>query len=152
MEQKKYTLLGGDYATTWKGHTLLRIKYLRDVGDIVKAGELGGYLESYSNLSQERDCVVTGNAMVMENAMVYGNARVTGESLVRGNARVYEKAAVFGLANVRENAKVHGIATIDGEAVVKGDADISGDAYFTSDALATTGRICSGYYDRMQLP
>ena len=61
--------------------TLHRIKALKDFGN-VKAGELGGWIESEKNLSQDR------NAWVSDDAWVYGDAEVTGNALVSGNAWV----------------------------------------------------------------
>lgn len=45
--------------------TLYRIKAIRDFGD-VKTGELGGWIEKESNLSQE------GNSWIYRNAKVWG--------------------------------------------------------------------------------
>ena len=64
------------------GVTLYQIKALKDFGDVDK-GELGGWIEKESNLSQEDDAWVFGDAEVSGNAEVYGDARVF------GNARVY---------------------------------------------------------------
>ena len=52
------------------GHVLYRIKALSSFG-YVSAGDLGGFLESEKNLSQN------GNAWVSGNAEVYGNAEVS---------------------------------------------------------------------------
>jgi hypothetical protein len=62
--------------------TLYRIKALRDFAD-VKAGDLGGYLETEFNLSHE------GNAWVYDNAQVFGDAWVFDNARVSGNAWVY---------------------------------------------------------------
>lgn len=43
-------------------------------------GELGGWIESYYNLSQD------GNAWVSDNAEVFGDA------MVSGNVKVYDNA------------------------------------------------------------
>ena len=59
----KYELYG---EKTEKG---FRIRALRDFG-YVKTGDIGGFVESERNLSQDGDCWVSGNAQV------YGNARV----------------------------------------------------------------------------
>lgn len=48
----------------YAGHILHRIKALKDFGS-VKAGELGGWIESEENLSQ------TDNAWVYNNAKVF---------------------------------------------------------------------------------
>lgn len=52
------------------GHILYRIKALSSFG-YVSAGDLGGFLESEKNLSQN------GNAWVSGSAEVYGNAEVS---------------------------------------------------------------------------
>ena len=64
------------------GHILYRIKALSSFG-CVSAGDLGGFLESEKNLSQNGD------------AWVYGNAEVYGDAWVYGNAEVSEIGAIF---------------------------------------------------------
>lgn len=56
---------------------LYRIRALKDFGN-VKKGDLGGFVESENNLSQEGNCWVSGNAKVYDNAEVYGCAEVYG--------------------------------------------------------------------------
>lgn len=46
------------------GKTLYRIKALRDIGDSVQAGDLGGWIEKESNLSQKGECWVRDDAKV----------------------------------------------------------------------------------------
>lgn len=46
------------------GKTLYRIRALRAIGTNVEAGDLGGWLEKDSNLSQEGNAWVCGNAEV----------------------------------------------------------------------------------------
>lgn len=67
--------------------TLYRIQALRDFGN-VKEGDIGGYIESEKNLSQD------GNAWVSGDARVYGDACVYGDAWVSGNARVYGDADI----------------------------------------------------------
>ena len=78
---KKYELT--DETMEWEGHTLHRIKALRDF-NYVKAGDLGGWVESEDNLSQYEKCWLYGNAIVYGDAIVYDNARVC------DNARIYD--------------------------------------------------------------
>lgn len=87
---KKYELT--DETIEVYGTALHRIKALKDFGN-VKKGELGGYVESERNLSQEGNCWVYGNAEV------YGNAWVCGNAEVFGNAKVYSNAEVCGNAD-----------------------------------------------------
>ena len=104
---KKYELT--DETIEVYGTALHRIKALKDFGN-VKKGELGGYVESERNLSQEGNCWVCGNAKVCGDAEVCGNAWVFGNAEVYGNAKVYGNAWVYGNAEVCGNARVYGNA------------------------------------------
>ena len=128
---KKYELT--DETIVKYGSTLHRIKALKDFGN-VKTGELGGYIESGSNLSQEGNCWVYSDALVFGNAEVYGNAWVFGNAEVYGTAEVYGKAKVYGNAEVYGNAKVYGNAEVFDNAEVYGNAD-----YITIKGL---GSVC----------
>ena len=83
--KKKYEFTGE--TMTFQGHTLKRIRYLREVGRINK-GEDGGWIESESNLSHEGECRVTMDAKVFGNGKVIEDALVSVESIVRDNAVV----------------------------------------------------------------
>ena len=78
------------------GVKLHRIKALNSFGNIYE-GDLGGWIESEQNLSQdgnawvEGNATVRGNATVSENAIVCDNAIVSGNATVRGNAKVRRK-------------------------------------------------------------
>lgn len=69
------------------GRTLHRIKAIIDFA-FAKKGDIGGWIETEKNLSQNGNAWVCGNAMVYGDAMVYDNARVYGNADVRGNAEV----------------------------------------------------------------
>ena len=79
MEEKKFELT--DETREWHGHTLHRIKALKDFAD-VKAGDIGGYVTNKNNLSQKGNCWIYDNGKVYGKAKVYGNARVSGNALV----------------------------------------------------------------------
>ena len=123
-------------------HTLHRIRAVKDFGN-VKKGDLGGWIESEENLSQEGNCWVYDNAIVCyranvsENAVIRFSACVFGEAKIRGNAKVRKGATVTGQAIVRgesvlsEYAHVGGNAVIDGSSFICGHAKILGDAYVT---------------------
>lgn len=68
---KKYELT--EETKTWGGRTLHRIRALVAFGD-VRAGDLGGWVESESNLNHNGNAWVYGNARVSDNARVYGDA------------------------------------------------------------------------------
>ena len=73
---KKYELT--DEIKTVVGHTLHRIRACVDVGNNVKAGDFGGWIESEINLSHDGDAWVCNNAVVRDNALVCDNAVVRG--------------------------------------------------------------------------
>lgn len=76
---KKYELVKEDYII-FNGHILFRIRALKDFQTIhgltVKVGDLGGYIQSEKNLSQEGDCWIGSNAKVYDNVCVSDNAYV----------------------------------------------------------------------------
>ena len=88
------------------GSGLRRIRALRDIPRCgVKEGDLGGWVESEGNLTQEGDCWVSddarvsGNARVFGNALIYGDARVSDDAQVFGNARVFDAAVCGGVTS-----------------------------------------------------
>ena len=93
--------------------SLHRIRALRDIPSAgVKAGDLGGWIEKESNLSQPGEAWVSGNAVVFGNARVFGAAQVYGDALVSGSADVLH-AVVMGSEPFR--ATLH--RTKDGHAL-----------------------------------
>ena len=121
MGTKKYRLTGNHINIG--NRILYQIEALKDFGD-VKAGDLGGYIESEENLSQYDNAWVYGDAQVLGNACVLDNARVYGNACVFDNARVYGNACVFDNAEVYGNALVYDNAQVLGNARVFGDAQI----------------------------
>lgn len=77
------------------GHTLHRIKALKSFGD-VKKGELGGWIEDYSNLSQTDNSWVYEGAMVYENAGVCDGAKVHDYCQIYGDVTISDGVLVFG--------------------------------------------------------
>ena len=115
--EKKYELT--DDVVIYHGCTLHRIKALKDFGDVEK-GELGGYVESEKNLSQE------GNCWIYDEAKVFYDARVSDDAIVVDEAKVFDDARISGNARVSEYAQVFDNAKVSGNAVVPLYAEISG--------------------------
>ena len=109
--KKRWEFIPGDEITIAPGRTVKRIRALVAIdGFGVSRGDLGGYVESETNLAQ-----------VYGNARVYGDAQVYGDAWVSGNAQVYGNAWVSGNAWVYGNAQVYGNAWVSGNAWVYGD-------------------------------
>ena len=115
---RKYEFTG-ETKILCNGTVLHRIRALIDIDlgwRVVKAGELGGWLENETNLSHFGNCWVYGDAKV------YGNARICGHAEVWGNAEVCDYAKVYG------DAEVYGDTKIGGDAIVRGINHIADDA------------------------
>ena len=116
---------------------LYRIKALKDFDDVNK-GQLGGYIESEKNLSQEGNCWVYDNAMVYNNAIIHGNA------IVKDNATVYGDAAVFGNACIAQHGCVHDQAKVYGHAYVYHHAWIDGHSIVHDHSRITDYAVVAG--------
>ena len=116
---KKYELTSE--TKVFNGVELHRIKALESFGRVEK-GELGGWIESEKNLSQD------GDAWVFDNATVRGNAKVRGTSMVSGNASVSGNAYVGGNSCVGWNSCVCENAIVCGDAIVSDNATVCGNA------------------------
>ncbi len=76
----------------WQYPFLYRIRALRDIGDKVKAGDLGGFMESEQNLSYEQG----DEAWLFDDAICCNEARVDGNSILKDNAEASGKAYITG--------------------------------------------------------
>lgn len=98
IDNKKYEFTGTEipYYYYGKCHILQEIRALKDF-DNVKAGDIGGYIESEENLSHEGNCwvkgIVFGDSKVLDNAKVYGiaiNTTVSENAMIcRGCTVIY---------------------------------------------------------------
>lgn len=150
---RKYEFEPGD-GTVVDGHLVRRIRATSDIlGTDVKAGTLGGYIESESNLSHGGSCWVYDNAVVRGRAHVVGDAKVMGRAIVCGGAMVRDRAVVEdgaivnGRATIRDDASVSGNASVSGCAEVGGHAEVAdagivdGDAKISGWACVHEGRV-----------
>lgn len=85
MDRKKYEFTGETRALS--STTILhRIRAVIDIPSAgVNAGDIGGWIESDSNLSNSGDAWVSGNARVFGDARVSGDARVVGNAHINSN-------------------------------------------------------------------
>ena len=123
-EQEKYRFTGK--TMMYDGHKLHRICAVKDFGN-VKAGTLGGWIESEANLSHDNDAWVADQAIVYENAVVSDFAVVGGRAVVHDNAKVHDNAEVCDDACISEDADIGCDARIIGEADITDNAVINDD-------------------------
>ena len=151
---KKFKLIEND-SIEINGHKLYRLRALIDFSD-VKAGDLGGYIETENNLSRIDDCWIYDNAHVFGNACVYDSARVYDNACVFGNAKVYDNARVFGKACVYgdacifddtcvyDNACIYGNVRVYDNARIFGNARIFSNAYIYNNVHVYDSACVSG--------
>ena len=96
---------------------LHRIRALRDIGDRVKAGDLGGFVESENNLSSAPG----------DDAWIFDDAIACGESSVDLGSRLFGNAVVCGQAYVSQGAALSAEARAEDSAYIRG-ADLCGHA------------------------
>lgn len=111
LEPKKFELTT---KISFNGRTLYRIRALKNFRN-VKKGDLGGYVEKESNLSQ------TGDAWIYDDAKVMDNAIVKNDATLHHNAEIYDNAIVSGSASVNENATLRDKATVSDNAILYGN-------------------------------
>jgi hypothetical protein len=145
--EKKYELVP-DQQIVVAGRTLYRIRALKDFGK-VKAGNLGGFVGSERNLSQDGDCwvadegqvydeaVVSDDAFVYGRGRVYDHGRVGDRGQVLGNGEVFEHGWVFKNGLVFDNAKVFGAAQVRDNGLAYGDSEI-----FDNVRIVNCGEVC----------
>jgi carbonic anhydrase/acetyltransferase-like protein (isoleucine patch superfamily) len=116
MINKKYKL--GE-SKEFDGRTLFRVVALRDF-DTVTYSDVGGWVESEKNLSQD------GNAWIKDEAKIFDNAHISGEAKVYDNAQIFGDAHIYDNALVFDNARVYGNALVSGSSVVCDNALVCG--------------------------
>ena len=152
---KKYEFTGE--TKNIDGHILHRIRALRDIycgGWRIRAGDLGGWIESEKNLSQEGNAWVGGSATVCENVQVYDSAWVYGNAQVCDSAQIYGDAEVYGNAQVGGDARVSGDARVCGNVWVYDSARVYGNAQvYDSARVCGDARVCGNaqVYDSAQI-
>ena len=110
---------------------LHRIRALRDVREDVHVGDLGGFVQSEENLSQEGQCWVANNAVAAEESYISGDAIMWDYSCARGCAVISGKSRIGGEAIIEDHAivtsgYVHGNVHISGNAKIFANAVTGG--------------------------
>lgn len=109
---------------------LRRIRALRDVGDQVKVGDLGGFVESESNLATDPSdgAWIFDDAIAAGNAYVDRDAYLRGDAIACGSAYVSKGSVMSGHSRAEDNAYLRG-ASMTGKALASGNAQIIHDPH-----------------------
>lgn len=144
---KKYRLTSEK--SEFEERIIYRIQATKNFSD-VKAGDLGGWVESESNLSQEGDCWVYDDAMVLMNAFVSDNAKMKDKSVAMDNAILSENALMknesmlLGNARLSANAKMFDKGFADKNALITDNAVIKDNAIITRNAEIRANQVVDG--------
>lgn len=119
---------------------LHRIRALRDIGSEVKAGDLGGFVESESNLSFEPG----------DNAWIFNDAIAAGEAYVDKGSCLRDRAIACNHAYISHGATMLGDARAEDDAYVRGatlmkSARISGNSMILLSKKTGNAPILSGH-------
>ena len=133
MGSRKYELT--NISMEFGERTLYRIRALRDFSDI-KKGDLGGWVSSENNLSQEGDCWIYDNAKCMDNARMYDNStmydysEMYDYSIMRGDSEMhsytemhdytimYSCSKMYGCSEMHDSSTMHGNSTMYGNSIM----------------------------------
>ena len=131
---KKYELVKED-SIEFNGRTLYRIRALKDftnkqcTGSIneIKVGDLGGYVQSEENLSQNGQCWIFDNAAVYDNGMICDNAIICDNAKIHNNVKIGGDVEIYRNAEIDDNVKIYGNGAIGKNVKIGGDVLICGD-------------------------
>lgn len=109
---------------------LHRIRARMQVNEQVAPDDLGGFVESEHNLSQDGSCwiydraICCGEAVVENEARMFDDTLARDSALIKGDARLYDRAAAEGqciirCGEIKESGRVAGNAVIS-EGIIDG--------------------------------
>ncbi|WP_412058697.1 hypothetical protein [Bartonella sp. DGB2] len=114
--EKKYAFT--NETLNWGLYKLNRIRALKDFGT-VKAGDLGGWIETEDNLSHSGDC------WVADEAKVYLKAKISQNACILGNANILGNAYIFGDVSIGGDVCIKGSLYLSGDVKIFGKVEIS---------------------------
>ena len=118
LEGKKYEILiDKENTIEFEGRTLHRIRALRNFND-VKAGDIGGFVESEWNLSQEGNCWIYDDAICMDSASVYDNAKMYNRSCMYNYSRMYDNSEMYDNSRMYNNSKMFDNSEMYGNSIM----------------------------------
>jgi len=103
----KYELIDIDKNSNEYAHGLrYRVKALRDFSDI-KAGDVGGFVTSEHNLSQNGDCWVYDDAKMFDNSEIHNDAKMHNNSEMHNNSKMLNNSEMFDSSKMHNNSKMY---------------------------------------------
>lgn len=145
-ENKKYRLTKRSI-TLNNGLILYRIKALKDFGDVRK-GQLGGYVQSEANLSQNGECWIYDKATIYDDAKLKDNVKIFDNVKVHAYATVGDNAHIYHDVDITEHACIYDYTTLCDQVCVMSNAILNCHTYINTNAIIKDNHdYYSGYID-----
>ena len=128
--------------------TVYRIIAMKNFDNVMK-GDLGGWIESEINLSQEGLCWVYDESVVYGKAKIEKNAKVIDDSTVCDYATVTENSTITRMSKISDTSIVSGNAQINNSSIL-GESEILGNAKVVNSFICGT-TDCSIHYSNQKL-
>ena len=117
MKNRKYKITNN--TMEFEGRTLYRIRALKDFSNI-KKGDLGGWIQTEDNLSQEGYCWIYNNAKCMDSARIYDNSCMYDNSEMRGNSKMYDNSKLYDKSEMHDNSRAYDSSEMHGHSGMYG--------------------------------
>lgn len=92
-------------------------------------GDLGGFVQSEKNLSQQGNCWVADNAKVYDNAKISGNAEVLDNAEVFDNSEISGNVSIGGITEICGNTKLNETYRYSSRYLIYNNIKIFGDSF-----------------------
>ena len=130
---KKYELIK-ESKTIFEGIEIYRIRALKDFGN-VKAGDVGGWVCSEDNLSQNGNCWIYDNAKCLDDARVYYNAKMYDNAIMCDDAIMYDNSRMFNNTIMYNNSRIFNNAKMYDNAMMYNNTRMFSNAIMGDNAI-----------------
>ena len=141
--KKKYSLTGK--TIVHDGRILKQIIANKDFGNI-KAGTIGGYIQTIGNLSQEGLCWIYPDAKVYDEAYIYGNVQIDGQACIYGKAFIMGYGLINGKTEISDNVYINGFINISGITKLYGNVKIFNNNYLNNVSIGNNAILYGNNY------
>ena len=130
---KKYELIK-ESKTIFEGIEIYRIRALKDFSD-VRTGDIGGWVCSEDNLSQNGNCWIYDNAKCLDDARVYYNAKMYDNAIMCDDAIMYDNSRMFNNTIMYNNSRIFNNAKMYDNAMMYNNTRMFSNAIMGDNAI-----------------
>ena len=143
----KYELVK-ESKTMFEGREIYRIRSLKDFNNVT-AGDIGGWVCSYNNLSQEGDCWIydkakcLDKARILDNAKMYDNSKMFDNSIMYDNSKMFDNSIMWNNAEMWNNARMYDNAVMLNNSIMYDNSKMFNKAkMFNNSIMCNNARMC----------